>query len=86
MRKSSILCYNLNEGKLPLLEEASCFPHLFKSEEASVLTSPMTCVGCLWPRPVEQLSLIRINPLGSGLSGLGITYRHLNIFRDNHNR
>jgi hypothetical protein len=50
-------CYNLDEGKLPLLEEAICFPHYFKSEEASMLTSYMTCVGCFTPRLVEQLSL-----------------------------
>jgi len=51
------LCYNLDEGKLLLLEEALCLPHYFKSEEAFVLASFMTCVGCLWPRLVEQLSL-----------------------------
>jgi hypothetical protein len=52
------LCYNSGEGKLPLVEEAICLPPFFKSEEAFVLASFMTCVGCLWPRPVAQLSLI----------------------------
>lgn len=69
------LCYNRGEGKLPLLEEAVCLPRLFKSEEAFVLASFMTCVGCrltLRPRPVEQLSLICVNLFGSGLSGLGL--------------
>jgi hypothetical protein len=53
-------CYNLSEGKLPFLEEAICLPRYFKSEEALELASQMTCVGCLWPRLIEQLSLFAL--------------------------
>ena len=63
------LCYNLDEGKLPLLEEAICLPRDFKSEEAFELASFMTCVGCFRPRPVEQLSLFVLTCLAPACPG-----------------
>ena len=57
------LCYNPNEGKLPLLEEAICLPRTFKSEEAIQLASFMTRVGRFKPRLVEQLSLFALTCL-----------------------